>query len=248
MKQLYGLIGRKLTHSFSRSFFNERFFREGIDAEYLNFEMDDVSDLRKLVAEMPGLIGLNVTIPFKRDVIDILDEVSAEALQIGAVNVIEIRRDNGLFLVGHNTDVIGFGDMLDAFAQPVDSRALVMGTGGASLAVKAAFAQRNIKVTTVSRVKSQHAVAYEDLTPGIIADHRFIVNATPLGTFPNNDTCVEIPYTAITGNNICIDLVYNPGTTLFMKKCADNGAVVRNGLHMLRSQAIAAWKIWTHES
>lgn len=245
----YILIGKTLGHSFSRGFFTAKFAAEGIDACYLNCEMPDVSGLRRMIEEDTEISGLNVTIPFKKDVIALMDDLSPEARAIGAVNVIEVLHKPGgkVFLRGHNTDVIGFGMMLDSFASGVDSSALVLGTGGAAQAVYAALDSRNIGWTAVSRSQHPGSLTYADLNKDIIQSNTLIINTTPLGTYPDTDTCPDIPYDCIDGRHACIDLVYNPPVTRFMAESAAHGACVRNGLTMLHSQALAAYKIWTKQ-
>lgn len=241
----YGLLGKSLSHSFSRTFFADKFAREGIDARYDNFECPRVTDILPVIAANPQLVGFNVTIPYKRDIIPLLDKVDAAAAEIGAVNTVKVSRNNGrVQLIGYNTDVIGFGRMLDSFALPPGTHVLMLGTGGASDAVRYACRIRNLAVTAVSR-SSKGDISYADITDEIIAAHRVIVNATPLGTFPDMEASPDIPYELITPAHIAIDLVYNPPVTQFLRKCMTQGAAARNGLQMLYSQALAAYDIWT---
>lgn len=249
--EIYGLVGHPLGHSFSRRYFNDRFARSGRDACYLNYDLPDISCLRRLIAATPMLRGLNVTIPYKQAVISQLDKVDDVAQAIGAVNVIEIARrpdGDGLLLTGHNTDVVGFARALSAFNLPDGCRALILGTGGASRAVCAALDARGVAWTYVSRTAAPGRLTYGDLTARVMHAHRLIVNCTPTGTWPDVDTCPPIPYNLLTPEHICVDLVYNPAVTRFMQRGADAGAAVRNGLCMLHAQAEAAWQIWRPDS
>lgn len=246
----YGLTGLKLGHSFSKQYFTDKFRRQGTNERYLNFEIDDIAKIRDIISADPTLCGLNVTIPYKTDVMPLLDRIDDDARHINAVNVIDISRsaEGKITLTGYNTDVIGFGDMLDRFSIPQGSKALVCGNGGASLAVKRAFDLRGIAWQSVSRRPGAADYTYADLASKDIAAFKIIVNATPLGTWPDTENCPELPYQAINGNHICIDLVYNPADTLFLRKCLAQGAAVCNGLHMLHSQAEAAYAIWQRKS
>ncbi len=244
-KKIYGLIGMPLGHSFSRSFFTEKFEREGIDAEYRNFELPDVGDLMELIAEYPHLAGLNVTLPYKQAVIPYMDYMSDTASGVGAVNVIRFERaGDDLRLGGYNTDTVGFAESLRPLLTPAHTRALVLGSGGASRAVLYALGQLGIEAVVVSRHPSEGQLSYADLTPGVMDAHRLIVNTTPVGMYPHVDECPDIPYQLLGPGYLCYDVVYNPVETLFMKKAAAQGAEVRNGLEMLHLQALAAWKIW----
>lgn len=247
-RQLYGLVGHPLGHSFSQKFFREKFAAEGIDADYLNFDIEDVGRLRELIAANPELRGLNVTIPYKQAVMPLLDDIDAAARAIGAVNVVRVEREgNGFTLHGYNSDFEGFGDALDSFhLNPGTDKALILGTGGASLAVCQALRMRSVEFDSVSRSADKATFTYDQLarTPEIVTEHRIIVNCTPLGTYPNNDTSPEIPYQALTPAHIALDLVYNPAVTLFMRRCADRGCAVKSGLNMLIAQAQASWRLW----
>lgn len=244
--QHYGLIGFPLGHSFSKQFFTEKFSREKIEAEYLNFELPNIDQFPELLKKHPLLRGLNVTIPYKQAIIPFLDELSPEAQAIGAVNVVRIEKRNGKpWLKGFNSDIIGFRDSLSPLLKPWHNKALVLGTGGASLAVCYVLNQLNIEWKKVSRHPSEDMFGYEDLNEETLAERPLIVNCTPLGTFPHADTCPHIPYEALTSRNLLYDLVYNPEKTLFMKRGEEQGAETKNGLQMLHLQAIASWKFWT---
>ena len=247
--QTYGLIGLKLGHSFSRRFFTEMFQKEGIEAEYLNFELDDIGQLMEVIAEHPYLKGLNVTIPYKEQIMPYIDRLSPEAEEIGAVNTVKIVGDlsTGDFLLeGYNTDIIGFKDSITPLLSPGADKALVLGTGGASKAIIVALRQLGIEPLQVSRTAAPGRITYDDLRndPSMVGSHKVIVNTTPLGMYPDVDSAPDIPYDYLTPDNLCYDLVYNPDPTLFMKRAAERGAKTCSGLAMLEGQAIASWKIW----
>lgn len=245
--KVYGLIGYPLGHSFSKQFFNDKFASEGIDAEYINFELPDIGDLMEVFAENPGLSGLNVTIPYKQQVIPYLDDLDPEAEEIGAVNVIKItptKRQGDFRLTGYNTDVEGFRLSVKPLLTPERDKALILGTGGASKAVAQAFKTLGVEYTFVSRSKHAGCLTYGELTPEIMASHKVIVNTTPLGMYPHVDECADIPYSCLTPAHLCYDLLYNPDVTEFMRRAQANGAEVKNGLEMLLLQAFASWNVW----
>lgn len=247
-KQLYGLIGYPLGHSFSQDYFNEKFDAERIDARYINFEIPRIEDVRGIVADNRNLAGFNVTIPYKEQIFSYLDDVDAEARAIGAVNVVKVERaaDGSARLVGYNSDYSAFGDSIAPMIKSnVHHAALVLGTGGASKAVAHALRRMGIEVVKVSRTKSgEGVITYADLTAEVMAEHKIVVNATPVGMYPNVDACPPIPYELLTRQHICYDLLYNPDETLFMRRAAAQGATVKNGLEMLLLQAFMSWKIW----
>jgi shikimate dehydrogenase len=242
----YGLIGYPLGHSFSRNFFNEKFSSEGIDAEYVNFEIPSIKDFPNVLLENPTLQGLNVTIPYKQQVIPYLDELDEDARQIGAVNVIKvIRPEKGkVRLVGYNSDVMGFSGSIEPLLEPRHRKALILGTGGASKAVDYGLRKLGLEVKFVSRRKQEGMLTYEELTPEVMDDYKVIVNCSPVGMFPHTEECPQIPYELLTPNHLLFDLIYNPDVTLFMKKGKERGAIVKNGLEMLLLQAFGAWNIW----
>ena len=245
--QKYGLIGYPLKHSFSIGYFNEKFEAENIDAQYVNFEIPRIEDFMEVVEENPNLCGLNVTIPYKEQVIPYLDELDKDTAKIGAVNVIKIiRQPKGKTkLVGYNSDIVGFTRSIEPLLQSHHVKALILGTGGASKAVFHGLANLGIKATFVSRTKqSNDVLTYEELTPEIMQSHTVIVNTTPLGMYPKVDFCPNIPYDLLTPNHLLYDLLYNPNETLFMKKGMERGATVKNGLEMLLLQAFVSWEIW----
>ncbi len=242
----YGLIGFPLGHSFSARYFSEKFRKEGIEAQYVNLEMQDVTGLRKIIEQDKTLRGLNVTIPHKRAVMPMLDALSPEARRIGAVNVISINREGErLHLTGHNTDVIGFMTSIRPLLSPHHQRALVLGTGGASLAIIEGLKQLGITPQSVSRSSRGGVLSYEQLTPEIMDSHKVIVNCSPVGMHPHSDEAPAIPNADLTSEHLLYDLVYNPEMTHFMQLGAKHGAVVKNGLEMLHLQAEAAWEIWS---
>ena len=249
MMTTYGLIGFPLGHSFSAAYFTRKFQEEEIAAEYNNYPMQSVDDVRTFVSDTPQLQGFNVTIPHKESVLPHLDELSIAAQQIGAVNVVKVeRKNNRIRLLGYNTDFIGFRDSLRPLLTERVHKALVLGTGGASKAVTYALRSMDIEPQLVSRTRRKDILSYEDLDREIIKNHPLIVNCTPLGTFPNIEGAPPIPYEHLTAENILYDLVYNPSETRFMILGKQQGAVVKNGLEMLHLQAQAAWKIWNADA
>lgn len=244
---LYGLVGRRLGHSFSRRFFTEKFASLDIDARYDNYELDSIGMLPRLIESAPALRGLNVTIPYKESVIPFLSRISDEAREIGAVNTIVVTRHGGeVILAGHNTDAAGFRDTLLPHIGGGINCAIVLGSGGASKAVVFVLRRLGLSPLIVSRTPGHvpGAVGYSDLTPRLIASHRLIVNTTPLGMWPDTESCPDIPYDEITPSHLCYDLVYNPSPTMFLKRCAARGASTVDGTAMLRAQALASWELW----
>ena len=237
----YGIIGYPLGHSFSRAFFTEKFQREHIDAEYVNFEIPSADMLPGIVQANPNLRGLNVTLPHKEAVIPMLDELSDEAKEIGAVNVIRVRDGR---LKGFNSDIIGFMDSIRPLLKPWHQHALVLGTGGASRAIRMGLQRLGIEWTYVSRTPAPGRLTYADLTSELMEHYQVIVNCSPVGMFPRVDACPDIPYQLLTGRHLLYDLVYNPQETLFLKRGAEHGAAVKNGLEMLHLQALASWRFW----
>lgn len=245
---MYGLIGKPLGHSFSATYFNDKFHREGIDEHYNLFPLDSIEELPALLKNNPDLKGLNVTIPYKQEILPYLDYISDEAKQIGAVNVVKILR-KGQFVTtkGFNSDVIGFESSLVPLLNPHIKNALVLGTGGASKAVVYVLEKLGIKPTLVSRTPKPGQLSYSELSEKIMADNLLIVNTTPLGMYPNIDISPNIPYQWITEKHVVFDLIYNPEETLFLKKAKEQGAKISNGLKMLYLQAEGAWAIWQNK-
>ena len=238
----FGLIGYPLSHSFSQGFFTEKFLQENItDAVYQNYPIEDIASCKLLWAENAELQGLNVTIPHKKSVIPFLDKPSSVVQAIQACNC--IRKFNGAYY-GYNTDVIGFEKSLLPFLKPHHTKALVLGTGGASAAVVWVLNKLNIKYLIVSRTISDNTVNYQQLTKDIVGEYPLIINTSPVGMYPNLDQAPQIPYEAINDKHHLYDLIYNPAETEFLKKGAAKGASTQNGLAMLHIQAEESWKIW----
>ena len=246
MKNLYGLIGFPLTHSFSKKYFTEKFLAHGFaNHKYDLFPIERIENIRNIIQESPDLKGLNVTIPYKESVIPFLDKLSESAEKVGAVNVIKI--DHGI-LTGYNSDFYGFQQSIRNWL-PKDYQhlnALVLGTGGASKAITAVLKSLSIEYRLVSRKNSDRASTYESLnSSSLVADSKFIINTTPLGMNPKIEGFPNIPYNLISSKHFVYDLIYNPEKTEFLKKCAAHGAKTKNGLDMLELQAEKSWEIWT---
>lgn len=245
----YGLIGYPLKHSFSSKFFTEKFDKEKIDAEYNNYEIEDINSIHSIISSDSNIKGLNVTIPYKEQVIRFLDELDETAKEIGAVNVIKIiEKGNKTFLKGYNSDLIGFQNSIEPMIDPsVHTKALILGTGGASKAVEYGLRKLGIASKYVSRALAEGVFTYTDLTAEIFSEYKVIVNASPVGTFPNVNACPNIPYEYLTDSHLLYDLVYNPPVTKFLELGAKHGAKIKNGAEMLALQAIAAWNIWNEK-
>ena len=223
----YGLIGYPLIHSFSRSYFNEKFQNEDIDATYENFEIPSIENLPEVIDSNPELKGLNVTIPYKEKVISYLDQISPEARAIGAVNVIKVTHNgNETTLKGYNSDVIGFTKSIEPLLERWHKKALILGTGGASKAINYGLKSLGLETVFVSRFERPGTIQYNKITPDVIQEYNVIVNCTPSGMYPNVDECPQ------------------PDKTLFMSKGEEHGATVKNGLEMLLLQAFASWEFW----
>ncbi len=239
----FGLIGYPLSHSFSQGFFSEKFKVENIlDAQYTNYPIPTISEFVQLWQTDPNLIGLNVTIPYKKEVIPFLKYPSTVVASIGACNC--IRKYNGA-LYGYNTDVIGFEKSLLPFLKPHHTHALILGTGGAAAAVEWVMKKLNIQYQFVSRSNRNNCISYEALNNHIVAAHTLIINTSPVGMYPNINDAPALPYEAISSQHHLYDLIYNPNETLFLKKGKANGATIQNGLEMLHIQAEESWNIWT---
>lgn len=242
---LFGLLGYPLGHSFSKRYFTQKFATEGLkNYTYQNFEIDNIDKVID-VFRSPDLRGLNVTIPYKEEVIPFLDELHEDANRIGAVNVIKFARDGRK--IGHNSDYYGFKQSLINF---LDSRkidqALILGTGGAGKAIKAALEDLQINFSFVSRTPDSQQFTYEQIksNPELLKSHQLLINTTPLGTFPNVEDKPDIPYKELTSDHFLYDVVYNPSITAFMKAGKEQGANIKNGLEMLELQAEKSWEIW----
>jgi shikimate dehydrogenase len=245
----FGLIGFPLSHSFSKKYFAEKFESEGIqDCRYDNYPIEHIGLLHSLISHNRDLCGLNVTIPFKQQVIDQLDELDPEAAEVGAVNTIRIfRNDRKVWLKGYNTDVYGFRKSISPFLQNRSYSAFILGTGGSSKAVGFVLKKMGMKVIFVSRnpVQENH-ISYKDIS-NLIIQPAVIVNASPAGMYPNTYICPDIPYELLTPDHILFDLIYNPPETLFLTKGKERGAKIINGLQMLHLQAERSWEIWNED-
>lgn len=243
----FGLVGKNIDYSFSRSYFKNKFIKEQIDFVYVNFDIDSITEFPNLIKDNSGLKGMNVTIPYKQDVIPYLDKLDKRAQQIGAVNTIKITKNKKL--VGYNTDYYGFKKALEPLLNHKNLRALILGTGGASKAVTFALKKLDIPYKLVSRqTNHKEYLSYNDLTKRTIDLHKIIINCTPLGTFPKIEMFPDIPYNAVTPSHILFDLIYNPSETVFLAKGRKQGATISNGLKMLELQAEKSWEIWNSKS
>lgn len=239
----FGLIGYPLSHSFSQGFFAEKFKRENIDdAQYANFPIASIREFAALWEQDVHLMGLNVTIPYKKEVIPFLQYPSSVVAAIHACNCIR-KYNNELY--GYNTDVIGFEKSLAPYLKPYHTHALILGTGGAAAAVEWVMNKLNIAYKFVSRTNGMNCIGYDQLTNDIIQQHRLIINTSPVGMYPNVNDAPSIPYEAITAQHHLFDLIYNPSVTQFLAKGEQQGATIQNGLEMLHIQAEESWKIWT---
>lgn len=243
----FGLIGFPLSHSFSQKYFSEKFIKEGInDVVYQNFEIKHIDDLPSLLETYPELHGFNVTIPYKQDVKKYLDDLDPSAEKVGAVNVVKIIPDGRK--IGFNSDYYGFRTSLESWISTRVSnlKALILGTGGAAKAVRVVLDDCNIPYSTVSRNKSKADYDYYELTENIqiVIDHHLIINTTPLGMYPHMNEAPHLPYEKFNSEYFLYDLIYNPDTTLFLRKGKENGAKIKNGLEMLELQAEKSWEIW----
>jgi shikimate dehydrogenase len=245
----FGLIGRTLSHSFSKKFFTNKFLNEDIDASYLNYELTSIKEFPSLFNNETLLNGLNVTIPYKENVIQYLDELDPIASKIQAVNTILPIYNNGNLekLVGYNTDVYGFSQLLKPYLKSNHQKALVLGTGGASKAVSYVLRNLGIEVNYVSRTKSNtnpSIFTWDMVNDNMIKLHQLIINTTPIGMSPNNNDLIPLPYSFINNKHLLVDLIYNPEETQFLKKGKKQGARCLNGTNMLIHQALKAWNIW----
>jgi len=248
MKDKYGIIGCPLGHSFSKKFFDQKFEKENINAEYLNFEISDISQFSDIIKSNPELKGLNVTLPYKEKIIPFLDNLDKEAEEIGAVNVISIEQYNGKTeLTGYNSDVIGFQNSISLMLDNSYKKALILGTGGASKAVYQGLKNLNIESKYVSRQPIPGGYTYNDLNNSILDEYTLIINTSPLGMFPNIDQYPDIPYEYLSEKHLLYDLIYNPPITKFLELGNKQGATIKNGIEMLELQAISSWEIWSNK-
>lgn len=248
--KLYGLIGYPLSHSFSKEYFQKKFKNDNItDSRFNHFEINNINTLRDFIAENPDLSGLSITIPFKQLILNYLDELEDTAREIGAVNCVKIiREQERTHLIGFNTDVYGFELSLTPLLKPHHKKALILGTGGAARAIAHVLDKLKIDYLFLSRnpFGCKH-IRYQILNKEILNDHPLIINATPLGMYPEIDNYPDIPYNHINEKHLLYDLIYNPKETLFLKKGKEKGAAIKNGLEMLYLQAEKAWKIWNEK-
>ena len=242
----YGLIGYPLSHSFSKRFFTEKFETEKIDSTYDNFEIDSIEKFPEIIRNNPEIIGLNVTIPYKEQIIRFLDCLDDSAREIGAVNTVKIiRHESAIKLKGFNTDAFGFEKSLKPLLKDYHKKALILGTGGASKALKYVLENSGIEYISASiEDLKENEIRYNEIDAKIMAERLLIINATPLGTYPKTETFPPIPYEYITPKHLLFDLVYNPEVTRFMSNGMSNGATVKNGYEMLLEQALKAYEIW----
>jgi shikimate dehydrogenase len=261
MMKKFGLIGFPLGHSFSQKYFTEKFEKEGIkDCEYISLPINNINELPNLLKSNPDLCGLNVTIPYKIGVHYFLDNVSPTAKIIDAVNCIKITYPNSLsglfdgelmttnadkpYLDGHNTDAYGFLESLKPLLKKQHKKALILGNGGATRAVKYVLKKLDIDFKIVSRQHHHEMLAYTDISKKLLSEYQIIINTSPLGTYPNVNECPNIPYQYLTSDHLLYDLIYNPEETTFLRKGKDQGATIKNGYEMLVLQAEKSWEIW----
>lgn len=244
----FGLIGRSLSHSFSKKYFEEKFRNEHLPYSFHNFELNSISEFPEILDQNKDLKGLSVTVPYKEQIIPYIDELSPEAKEIGAVNCIDIV--NGR-TKGYNTDVFGFRTSIKPFLEPKHSRALIFGTGGSSKAVAYALKQIGVDyffVTSSEYKKTPNTFFYYELNPIIFQQFLLLVNCTPVGMFPEINVTLPIPFSYVTKDHLAYDLIYNPQETVFLSNCKEKGAITVNGYSMLQLQAEKAWEIWTTEN
>ena len=243
MKQ-FGLIGKTLDHSFSKTFFKDYFEKHNIDAEYNNYPLENIEAIQN-VFKIHQLKGLNVTIPYKESILPFLDKISPEAKEIGAVNVIKVINGEK---IGFNTDAYGFHQSIKPFLTNKHERALILGTGGASKAVASVFKSLGINVVYISRNPiGENQFGYDEINDHMLNACKVIVNCTPIGTSPNIDDYISIPFEELTEHHLVIDLIYNPEKTKFLELAEKNGATILNGYSMLQQQALKAWEIWCQD-
>lgn len=244
-KAVFALVGRNISYSFSRGYFTDKFKDLGLENhQYINFDIDKIQHLPKKVKEYKKVLkGMNVTIPYKLEVFNFLDKIDKKAQRIGAVNTIKISKNGKL--KGFNTDCYGFKHSLKPLLKEHHSKALILGTGGASKAVAFVLKELGVKYKFVSRnPNAKKEISYQELTKETIQKYSIIINCTPLGTHPNIENCPDIPYQYITSNHLLYDLIYNPSETTFLSQGKEKGATIKNGLEMLELQAEKAWSIW----
>lgn len=241
-KQKLGLIGRNISYSFSKKYFEDKFQKLMVNNySYDIFDLQNIDEVENLFAQ-PDLLGFNVTIPFKEKIIDFLDELSDEAEKIGAVNCVKIQ--NGV-KKGYNTDATGFEKTLLLHLKPHHQAAIILGNGGAAKAVKYVLDKHQIPNITVAR--SSGEFNFDTIDSETVKNHQLIIQTTPVGTFPNTEDCVQFPFEGISNQHLIIDLIYNPSYTKFILNAAERGAKTANGYYMLEQQAEKAWEIWNNQ-
>ncbi|HAZ01791.1 MAG: shikimate dehydrogenase [Bacteroidetes bacterium GWA2_40_14] len=247
--KVFGLVGYPLTQSFSQKYFTEKFEKEKINARYLNFEIESIGEFPEIIEDTEGIVGLNVTIPYKEKIISFIQELDLVAREAGAVNLIKVlEKRNKPYLVGSNSDVYGFQQSISPMLKPHHTHALILGTGGASKAVRYVFKELGIDFKMVSRKPRTGWLTYSDLTPEIISKAPLIINTTPLGMFPNVEGFPNIPFEGMDDRHLIYDLIYNPSETVLMQKAKAAGATVMNGHNMLILQAEKSWEFWNHKT
>ncbi len=241
--KLFGLLGKNIAYSFSRGYFSEKFTKLNLSHRYVNFDISQIEEFNTVIADNKNLKGLNVTIPYKQEVIPYLNKVDKTARKIGAVNTIKFTKRGNL--KGYNSDAVGFEKSLLPMLEKQHQKALILGTGGASKAVAYVLEKNDIKFKFVSRNPTQkNQIAYDSLNQELLEKYTIIINSTPVGTSPEIDKCPDIPYQFINKNHLLYDLIYNPEITTFLAKGKNNGAKIKNGFEMLTLQAEESWRIW----
>jgi len=241
-KAVFGLIGRNISYSFSKTYFNNKFIALNLpDYSYENFDLPGLEEFHSLIKKNNTLRGLNVTIPYKEEIIPYLDSLDKNARRIGAVNTIKFTKDG---LIGYNTDVYGFKKSIQPILTKSHKNALILGTGGASKAIAFVLKELGISYQYVSRNPIGDQIGYSELNKEIIVAHTILINCTPLGTFPKTEAKPDVPYEFLTSNHLLFDLIYNPEKTAFLLSGEQRGAIICNGAKMLELQAEKAWQIW----
>ncbi len=242
-KNIYGLIGKKISYSFSKNYFTNKFKKSNLDSNYTyeNLDLDDINQFKNILKQKK-FNGFNVTIPYKEKIIKFLDTLDSDAEKIGAVNTIKVCSNNQL--KGYNTDYIGFIKSISPILNKTHKKAILLGSGGASKSIIFGLDKLNISSIVVSRSKEKGNIIYEELNNEIINASQIIINCSPVGTFPKINESPKIPYKCINSKHICYDLIYNPLESKFLKESKKNNATILNGMEMLKIQAEESWKIW----
>jgi shikimate dehydrogenase len=242
--KVFGLLGKDISYSFSRGYFTDKFKELKLKKnKYVNFDLQNIEEFEEVIKDRTHLAGINVTIPYKQEVMQFLDKLDKTAKEIGAVNTIKFTKRGNL--KGYNSDVVGFENSIKPFLKKHHKRALILGTGGASKAIAYALKKNKIKYKFVSRnPEGKKQISYNSLSEEVIIKHTVIINSTPLGTSPNIERCPNIPYQFLTKNHLLYDLIYNPEVTTFLSKGKEKGATIKNGYEMLELQAEESWRIW----